>query len=111
MGNDTSAAAHDFTVVRDGSTSYHLTGTVTTSSTGWTVEIHPMSDGIVSDPEIARFLVNAMAPGEGDATEDVVTDQPVEATFEDAAELTVVFVHLQGATFGQDRTDFEVPVS
>ncbi|HMJ78788.1 MAG TPA: hypothetical protein VK507_22585 [Iamia sp.] len=106
-----SAAAHDFTLVRDTSTTYRLAGIVTTPSTGWTVEFHPMSDGIVDDPEIARFLVHAVPPVEDVAIEEVATDHPVEASFEDAAELTAAFVHLQGATFGQDGTDFEVPVA
>lgn len=111
MAYELSATAHDFAVVRDGETAYRLTGTVTATTTGWTIDAHPLNEGIVPQPEMARWLVHAIAPGEGDTVTFVVTDYPVDVAFEDEAGLKTVFVNLQGAATedGDDAIELSVP--
>jgi len=111
MGNDQSATAHDFSLAREDPPIYRLKGTVTTTSTGWTVEIYTIPDGFVPEDELSRFLLHAVPPDSDVAVEWVMTDHPVELSFEDVPALERVFVHLQGATDGGDGTEIEVPVS
>lgn len=98
MTYELSATAHDLALVRDGGTSYRLTGTVTATTTGWTVESHPLNEGIVPQPDLSRRLLHVIPPAEGDTVILVVTDIPLDEAFEDDAELERLHVELQGAT-------------
>lgn len=110
MAYELTATARDIALVREGPSGYRLTGTVTATSSGWTVDAHPLNEGVVPQPELARWLVHAVAPGEGDTVTFVVTDVPFDVAFEDDAALKVVHVHLQGATTedGGDTVDLTV---
>lgn len=110
MDQEPTATAHDFAVARDGDATYRLTGTVTATSTGWTVDVHPVSDGVVAEARLARFLVHAIAPDPDDVVQPTETDLPVDHAFEDDAALETVVVHLQGATTADGGAVLELSI-